>query len=106
MPRPTAARASRCASAERPERGCEPDGADYLSRMRRTLCKPKIHRATLTGAGLHYEGGLTVDRDLMDADDLLAVEKVLAPRIVSVDARNRRCAPDSEAAVEQGRHEA
>jgi aspartate 1-decarboxylase len=44
--------------------------------MRRTLCKSKIHRATLTGADLHYEGSLTVDRDLMDAADLLAFEKV------------------------------
>ena len=44
--------------------------------MRRTLCKSKIHRATLTGADLHYEGSLTVDRDLMDAADLLPFEKV------------------------------
>ena len=44
--------------------------------MRRTLCRSKIHRATLTGADLHYEGSLTVDRDLMDAADLLAFEKV------------------------------
>ena len=44
--------------------------------MRRTLCKSKIHRATLTGADLHYEGSLTVDRDLMDAADLRAFEKV------------------------------
>ena len=130
--------------------------------MRRTLCKSKIHRATLTGADLHYEGSLTVDRDLMDAADLLAFEKVqvvnvntgarletyviegergsgtiqlngaaarlgmpgdlvivisyadyephelqdFAPQIVFVDARNRRCAPDSRAVVEAGRHEA
>ena len=44
--------------------------------MRRTLCKSKIHRATLTGADLHYEGSLTVDRDLMDAADMLEFEKV------------------------------
>ncbi len=44
--------------------------------MRRTLCKSKIHRATLTGADLHYEGSLTVDRDLMDAADLRPFEKV------------------------------
>ena len=44
--------------------------------MRRTLFKSKIHRATLTGADLHYEGSLTVDRDLMDAADLLPFEKV------------------------------
>lgn len=44
--------------------------------MRRFMCKSKIHRATLTGADLHYIGSLTVDRDLMDAADLLEYEKV------------------------------
>lgn len=44
--------------------------------MRRTMCKSKIHRGVLTGADLHYEGSLTVDRDLMDAADLRAFEKV------------------------------
>ena len=44
--------------------------------MRRTMCKSKIHRAVLTGADLHYEGSLTVDRDLMDAADLREYEKV------------------------------
>ena len=44
--------------------------------MRRTMCKSKIHRAVLTGADLHYEGSLTVARDLMDAADLLEFEKV------------------------------
>jgi len=38
--------------------------------MRRTLCKSKIHRATLTGADLNYEGSLTLDRALMDAADM------------------------------------
>lgn len=44
--------------------------------MRRTLCKSKIHRGVLTGADLHYEGSLTLDRDLMDAADLLPYELV------------------------------
>jgi aspartate 1-decarboxylase len=131
--------------------------------MRRTLCKSKIHRATLTGADLHYEGSCTVDRDLMDAADLLPFEKVqvvnvntgarletyvrvgagargtvqhngaaarlgmpgdlviiisyaeyeddeldeaFAPRIVFVDAENRRVVPASRTEFEEGRHEA
>jgi aspartate 1-decarboxylase len=131
--------------------------------MRRTLCKSKIHRATLTGADLHYEGSCTVDRDLMDAADLRPFEKVqvvnvntgarletyviegargsgvvqlngaaarlgmpgdlviviayadyedaelapdFAPRIVFVDARNRRVDPPTPHAAEKGRHEA
>jgi aspartate 1-decarboxylase len=44
--------------------------------MRRTLCKSKIHRATLTGAELNYEGSLTLDRALMDAADMLPYERV------------------------------
>ena len=44
--------------------------------MRRTLCKSKIHRATLTGADLNYEGSLTVDRALMDAADMRPYERV------------------------------
>ncbi len=44
--------------------------------MRRTMCKSKIHRATLTGADLNYVGSLTIDRDLMDAADLVPYEKI------------------------------
>lgn len=44
--------------------------------MRRVLCKSKIHNALLTDANLEYEGSVTIDRDLMDAADLLPYEKV------------------------------
>ncbi len=44
--------------------------------MYRTMLKSKVHRATVTRADLHYVGSLTVDRDLMDAADLLPGEKV------------------------------
>jgi aspartate 1-decarboxylase len=44
--------------------------------MLRTMLKSKIHRATVTQADLHYVGSLTVDRDLMDAADLLPGEQV------------------------------
>jgi aspartate 1-decarboxylase len=44
--------------------------------MRRILCKSKIHRATVTGADLAYEGSLTVDRALMDAADMRPYERV------------------------------
>ncbi|HEU4564043.1 MAG TPA: aspartate 1-decarboxylase [Gemmatimonadaceae bacterium] len=44
--------------------------------MRRTMCKSKIHRGVLTGADVHYEGSVTIDRDLMDAADLIPFEKV------------------------------
>ena len=54
--------------------------------MRRTMCKSKIHRATLTGADLHYVGSLTVDRDLMDAADMAPFEQV---HVVNVNNGNR-----------------
>ena len=44
--------------------------------MRRTLMKSKLHRATVTMADLDYVGSVTIDRDLMDAADLLPFERV------------------------------
>jgi len=44
--------------------------------MYRTMLKSKIHRATVTHADLHYVGSVTVDRDLLDAADLLPGELV------------------------------
>jgi aspartate 1-decarboxylase len=44
--------------------------------MTRTLLKSKLHRATVTEANLDYEGSVTIDRDLMDAADLVAHERV------------------------------
>ncbi len=54
--------------------------------MLRTLCKSKIHRGVLTGADLHYEGSLTLDRDLMDAADLMPYERV---QVVNVNTGSR-----------------
>ncbi|WP_457642672.1 aspartate 1-decarboxylase [Persephonella sp.] len=44
--------------------------------MRRTILKSKIHRITITGADLHYEGSLTLDEAIMEAADLVPFEKV------------------------------
>lgn len=44
--------------------------------MFRTMCKSKIHRATVTGADLNYVGSITIDPVLMDAADLLEYEQV------------------------------
>jgi aspartate 1-decarboxylase len=44
--------------------------------MRRVVMKSKLHRATVTAAELHYEGSLTLDRDLMDAADILPYEQI------------------------------
>lgn len=42
----------------------------------RTMMKSKIHRATVTDANLNYVGSITIDRDLMDAADILPYEQV------------------------------
>jgi aspartate 1-decarboxylase len=44
--------------------------------MHRILLKSKIHRATLTGKALDYEGSIALDRRLMDAADLWPGEQV------------------------------
>lgn len=44
--------------------------------MRRTFCKSKIHRATVTGADLEYEGSITLDADLLDVADIREYERV------------------------------
>lgn len=44
--------------------------------MQRTMMKSKIHRATVTDANLNYVGSITIDRELMDAADLMEFEQV------------------------------
>jgi aspartate 1-decarboxylase len=44
--------------------------------MNITVLKSKIHRATLTGADLNYEGSITIDKDLMRAANILPYELV------------------------------
>jgi aspartate 1-decarboxylase len=44
--------------------------------MLRSICKSKIHRATVTHADIDYEGSITIDRTLMDAADLVPYEEV------------------------------
>ena len=41
-----------------------------------TMLKAKLHRATITGADLHYEGSIAIDRDLLDAAGILPHEQV------------------------------
>ncbi len=44
--------------------------------MQRFMLKSKIHRVTVTGAELDYEGSISIDEKLMEAADLLPFEKV------------------------------
>jgi len=50
--------------------------------MQRTMLKSKIHRATVTDCDLHYVGSITIDRDLLDAADMLEYEQV---HVVDID---------------------
>jgi aspartate 1-decarboxylase len=42
----------------------------------RSMLKSKLHRATVTQADVNYEGSLTLDRDLLEAADILPFEDV------------------------------
>jgi aspartate 1-decarboxylase len=44
--------------------------------MIRPFLHAKIHRMIVTQADLDYEGSLTLDRDLMDAADMLPFQKI------------------------------
>lgn len=54
--------------------------------MLRTLLNGKIHRATVTGADLHYIGSITIDPILMEAANILPFERV---QVVDVTNGNR-----------------
>ncbi len=42
----------------------------------RIMLKSKIHRARVTGCNVDYEGSITIDKDLMEAADMLPYERV------------------------------
>src|SRR6202167_1809060 len=44
--------------------------------MRRRMMKSKIHRATVTGANLHYVGSVSIDTELLALADILPYEQV------------------------------
>ncbi|MFA5629715.1 MAG: aspartate 1-decarboxylase [Dehalococcoidales bacterium] len=42
----------------------------------RTMMKSKIHRVRVTDLNIDYEGSITIDRNLMEAADILPYEQV------------------------------
>lgn len=42
----------------------------------RTMLRSKIHRARVTGANVDYEGSISIDKQLMEAADILPYEMV------------------------------
>lgn len=51
-----------------------------------SVLKCKIHRATVTDAQLHYQGSITIDRELMEHASLKPFEKVM---VVCLDSGER-----------------
>lgn len=47
-----------------------------MSDVLRPMIQGKIHRATVTGADLHYVGSVTIDEELLEAADILAGQQV------------------------------
>ena len=54
--------------------------------MQRTMCKGKIHRATVTQANLQYVGSITIDADLLEAADIYPYERV---QVVNINNGSR-----------------
>ena len=52
----------------------------------RTMLKSKVHRATVTEANIQYEGSITIDKDLMEAADILPYEQV---HVLDIDNGSR-----------------
>ena len=46
-----------------------------------TVCKSKIHRATITDKSIDYVGSMTIDADLMKQADLIEYEKIQVANI-------------------------
>jgi len=54
-----------------------------MNGAQRDMLRSKLHLATVTRADLHYEGSLSVDRELMDAVGLLLHERVAVINVTS-----------------------
>ncbi len=54
--------------------------------MLRTMLKSKIHRATVTGANMNYEGSIAIDKKLCKASNILPFERV---EIYNINNGNR-----------------
>jgi aspartate 1-decarboxylase len=57
--------------------------ADSIIIVHISLLKSKIHRATVTGANVNYEGSITISADLADEAGLEEYERILAGNITN-----------------------
>jgi aspartate 1-decarboxylase len=51
--------------------------------MTLTMFKSKLHQMKVTEANLHYEGSITIDRELLDESGILPYEKVQVVNITN-----------------------
>lgn len=56
---------------------------DATKAMQSYLLKSKIHRATVTGGNVDYEGSLTIALDLMDEVGLIPYERILCSNMAN-----------------------
>ena len=63
------------------------------------MLRSKIHRATPTQTDLNYEGSITIDRDLLEAADMLPGEQV---QVLNVNNGARFTTYAIEGAAESG----
>ncbi|MCB0279104.1 MAG: aspartate 1-decarboxylase [Calditrichaeota bacterium] len=54
--------------------------------MKRILMHSKIHRASVTGADLHYEGSCSIDEDILDQANISVYEQL---HIVNINNGHR-----------------
>ena len=70
--------------------------------MLRPFLRAKIHRARVTRCDLQYVGSITVDRDLLDAADLLPLEEVDVYNITRGTRFTTYCIPGAPGGGEIG----
>jgi len=70
--------------------------------MLRPFLRAKIHRARVTRSDLHYVGSITIDRDLLDAADLLPLEEVDVYNITRGTRFTTYCIPGAPGGGEIG----
>jgi len=51
--------------------------------MKLTMFKSKLHQMKVTEANLHYEGSITIDKELLDKSGILPYEKVQVVNITN-----------------------
>ncbi len=70
--------------------------------MLRPFLRAKIHRARVTRCDVDYVGSITLDRDLLDAADLLPLEQVDVYNITTGDRFTTYCIPGESGSGEVG----